>query len=97
MIALDALLQMLGDIVNRVGTQEPIIDSRIDCRPVLPCLEHGLCCKYIVMPDFGLLRHSGSGISLLKMVFEHGHRLCQSAGTDAEGSFNNASLTEYVV
>jgi hypothetical protein len=30
MVALDALLQMLGDIMDRVGMQKPIIDDSLD-------------------------------------------------------------------
>jgi len=30
-VALSALLQMLGEIVHEVGMQEPVIDGRFDC------------------------------------------------------------------
>jgi hypothetical protein len=32
MVTLDTLLEMLGDIMNRIRMQVPIIDLRLDCR-----------------------------------------------------------------
>lgn len=57
----------------------------------------GLCCKLCVPTDYDLFLHSSSRFSILKMVFEHGHRFGQGAGTDAEGSFDDTGLAKDIV